>query len=108
MLPNFYRKIVSGQSNYLGTVTTHEIERNEMGNRVTKSKILDSINKKYNSVFVKVQRADGSWLLKNNLRCALLVTENYYITKILSNRFLTKRTFFSNHLNSRFNNSKLN
>jgi len=46
--------------------------------------------------------------LKNNLRCALLVNENNYITKILSNRFLTKRTFFSNHLNSRFNNSKLN
>jgi len=89
-------------------VTTHEIERNEMGNRVTKSKTLDNINKGYNSVFVKVQRADGSWLLKNNLRCALLVNENYYITKIPSNRFLTKLTFCSNHLNSRFNNSKLN
>ena len=108
MLPSYVRKYVSGQNNYLGMVTTREIERNEMGNRVTKSKTLDSINKRYNSVFVKVQRADGSWLLKNNLRCALLVNENYYITKIPSNRFLTKRTFCSNHLNSRFNNYKLN
>jgi len=60
MIPSYVRKYVSGQSNFLGTVTTHEIERNEMGNRVTKSKTLDSLNKEYNSVFVKVQRADGS------------------------------------------------
>lgn len=88
-------------------VTRHEIERNEMGNRVTKSNPLYYTRNnsfKFSSVFVKVQRADGSWLflarLKNNLRCALLVFEKYYITKILSNRSLTKRTFCSNHLNS--------
>jgi hypothetical protein len=147
MLPNYYRKIISGQvllniwslvlhqllpllagqeeasldknkkninwdyqpfgqvTNHLGMVTRHEIERNEMGNRVTKSNSLyciinNSCNAQGSSVFVKVQRADGSWLLKNNLRCALLVSEKYYITKILSNRFLTKRTFYYNHLNS--------
>jgi len=105
-------------------VTIYEIERNEMGNRVTKSNSLNCIKnnsifapyplrEKADSVFVKVQRADGSWLLKNNLRCALLVSEKNYITKILSKRFLTRpcfskaRTFCSNHLNSLFNNSEL-
>lgn len=57
------------------------MHRNKMGNRVSKS---DYIN---NSV--KEQRADGSWLLENNLRCALLVYENNYIAKILSNGSLT-------------------
>ena len=109
MLPNYYRKIISGQvlfrqvwdysrkiiTNHLGMVTRYEIERNEMGNRVTKSNSLSSLwlgiknnsSKQVGSVFVKVQRADGSWLFlrsSNNLRCALLVFEKYYITKILS------------------------
>jgi hypothetical protein len=83
-------------------VTSYEDERNEMGNRVTKSNTLNCLSLRA-SVFVKVQRADGSWLLENNLRCALLVSEKNYITKILSKRFLTKRTFCSNHLNSLFN-----
>jgi len=132
MLPNYYRKIISGQVllqkvrdynrkiiiNHMGMVTRHEIERNEMGNRVTKSSMILK-----NITGVKVQRADGSWLLQNNLRCALLVSEKYYITKILSNRSLTKvfylqvRTFSSNyfkrlvylasHINRSFYYSKL-
>jgi LAGLIDADG endonuclease len=100
MLPNYSRKWISGWTNHSGMVTRHEIERNEMGNRVTKSNPLYCTRNnsfKFSSVFVKVQRADGSWLLKNNLRCALLVFEKYYITKILSNRSLTKKI---NHLNN--------
>lgn len=60
-----------------------------MGNRVAKSKTLKSIKNKSNSALVKAQRADGSRLFHNNLRCALLVTENYYIAKIPSKRFFT-------------------
>ena len=56
---------------------------------------------------VKEQRVDGSWLLKNNLRYTLLTIERCYITSLLSNRILTKRTFCSNNLNSHVSNSKL-
>ena len=84
----------------MGKVITHEMHRNKMGNRVSKSKLN----------FVKEQRADGSWLLTNNLRCALLVFESNYIAKIHSNRFLTMRSFSSNHKkndNNNFFNSNL-
>ena len=48
--------------------------------------------------------------MQNNLRCALLVFESNYIAKILSNRFLTIRSFSSNHKkndNNNFFNSNL-
>lgn len=88
-----------------------------MGNRGSKSNSLLSFFKQtnreirsLNSGFVKEQRSDGSWLLKNNLRCDLLVSEKNFIPKILSNTSLTKRTFCSNHPNSYSNlfDSKLN
>ena len=74
-----------------------------MGNRGSKSVV------NYSNVYttVKEQRVDGSWLLKNNLRYTLLTIERCYITSLLSNRILTKRTFCSNNLNSHVSNSKL-
>ena len=59
-----------------------------MGNRGSKSVV------HYSQIYatVKEQRVDGSWLLKNNLRCTLLAFERCYITSILSNRILTKAT----------------
>ena len=103
MIPSYIRKNYSGWTNHLGTVTTHEIARNEMGNRGSKSVV------NYSNVYttVKEQRVDGSWLLKNNLRYTLLTIERCYITSLLSNRILTKRTFCSNNLNSHVSNSKL-
>lgn len=133
LIPNYYWKIVSGQvlfrqildyifffkniTNHLGMVISQKMHRNRMGNRVSKSisLILNFFffnkmenRKRFNNEFVKEQRADGSWLFKNNLRCALLVFERNYITKILSKRSLTTQTFCYNHLNNNLFDSKLN
>ncbi len=52
MVPSHNRKVVSGQNNYLGMVTSHKMMETEMDYRGSKSKFkLD---------FVKEQRADGS------------------------------------------------
>ena len=50
MIPSYLRKILSGQNNYLGMVTSHMMNENEMGYRGSKS-----ANKA-----VKEQRVDGS------------------------------------------------
>ena len=41
MVPSYVRKYVSGQTNYLGKVTSHKIDENQMGNRGSKSEILN-------------------------------------------------------------------
>ena len=51
MVPSYLRKIISGQNNYLGMVTSHKMNENEMGYRGSKS-----ANKA-----VKEQRVDGSY-----------------------------------------------
>jgi len=56
MVPNYNRKYLSGQNNYLGKVTTHKMSENKMGYRGSKS-LLD-ISK------VKEQRVDDSWFIK--------------------------------------------
>jgi len=137
MLPGYYYNIVTSPVlfwqvvdygwktiiNLLGMVTTHKMHRNKMGNHVTKSNLLHnslSWNKSYfrygyvharnrfSSSIVKAQRSDGSRLLKNNLRCGLLVYENNYITKILSNRYLTNWTFSINPNSDQSNNYDIN
>ena len=55
MVPNYGRKTISGQNNYLGMVTSPDMNENEMGYRGSKS---DSLNES-----VKEQRVDGSWFL---------------------------------------------
>ena len=81
MIPSYFRKIISGQNNYLGTVTSHKMSENEMGYRGSKS-ILNNI--------VKEQRVDGSWSITKAksrqmlLRCTLMGFERNYQVKILS------------------------
>ena len=58
MIPNYIRKDISGQNNYLGMVTSHKMSENEMGYRGSKSDNFSS-NKS-----VKEQRVDGSWFIK--------------------------------------------
>ena len=53
MVPSYIRKVISGQNNYLGAVTSHKMSENEMGYRGSKSVLLTST--------VKEQRVDGSW-----------------------------------------------
>jgi hypothetical protein len=52
MIPSLVRKYLSGQINYLGTVTTHKMSENKMGYRGSKSLL--------NNSKVKEQRVDGS------------------------------------------------
>ena len=40
MIPNYNRKYLSGQNNYLGKVTTHKMSENKMGYRGSKSGII--------------------------------------------------------------------
>ena len=56
MIPNHNRKIVSGQNNYLGMVTSYKMSESEMGNHGSKSDTLT-----LNNVSVKEQRVDGSY-----------------------------------------------
>jgi hypothetical protein len=101
-------------NNQLGRVIRLEMQRNQMGNRGSKSNILPSSNmikgsgRGVNSIFVKEQRADGSWLLRNNLRCALLDYESIYIAKILSKVSLTARNYSSNSINHNNNENNSN
>ena len=50
MIPNHSRKTMSGQTNYMGMVTSYKMRETEMGNRGSKSGISS----------VKEQRVDGS------------------------------------------------
>jgi hypothetical protein len=50
MIPNYIRKYLSGQNNYLGKVTSHKMSEKKMGYRGSKS----------GKMPVKEQRVDGS------------------------------------------------
>ncbi len=70
-VPSSKWKCMSGWSNYSGTVINLKMSENEMDNRGSKSTIL-------NSIAVKEQRVDGSWLIEPslvNLRCTLRGSE---------------------------------
>lgn len=85
LVPSLMRKYTSGQSNYLGMVTSQKMIENEMGNRGSKS-VLGP---------VKEQRVDGSWFLTltvRSLRCTLMGFERNYQIKVLSKQ-LNKRNF---------------
>ena len=73
MIPSYSRKIISGQSNYLGKVTSHKMRENKMGYRGSKS---DLYNKS-----VKEQRVDGSWSIKAK-KNALKVYSNGFRKKL--------------------------
>jgi hypothetical protein len=77
MIPNYYWKLVSGWSNYSGTVTTHKMIENEMGYRGSKSVLVSST--------VKEQRVDGSYFgWSPKLRGTLTGCESSYQIKIPS------------------------
>jgi len=59
MIPNYCRKAISGQNNYLGMVTSHKMKETEMGYRGSKSEFVSQTET------VKEQRVDGSWFLAN-------------------------------------------
>ena len=81
MIPSYSRKAVSGQNNYLGMVTSHKMNENEMGYRGSKS-----ANKA-----VKEQRVDGSWCKKPlHLRYTLMGFERNYQFKVLSKQLNSK------------------
>jgi hypothetical protein len=95
MIPNHYRKTIGGQNNYLGMVTSHKIDENQMGYRGSKSEFLSPQPKR---ISVKEQRVDGSYFgIFPKLRCTLMGLERGYQVKIPSNQFNKNlfSTFFS-------------
>ena len=91
MIPSYLRKIISGQNNYLGMVTSHKMTETEMGYRGSKSEfIIQNPQPKYiNSV--KEQRVDGSYFGKSpKLRYTLMGFERNYQIKILSKQLNIK------------------
>lgn len=87
MIPNYYRKVVSGWSNYSGMVISHKIYENIMGYRGSKSDISS----------VKEQRVYGSWHNKC-LRYTLMDFERNYQIKIPSNQ-INKLRYYSTYTN---------
>ena len=78
MVPSYSRKAMSGQNNYLGMVTSHDMNESEMGYRGSKSSAI---------ALVKEQRVDGSYSFQVELlRCTLMAPERGYQTEILSNK----------------------
>lgn len=72
---------MSGQNNYLGTVTSYDRNESEMGYRGSKSSAIAQ---------VKEQRVDGSYLgYTPKLRCTLMGCESRYQTEILSNKIMS-------------------
>jgi len=74
-------------------VTSHKASEKNVGNRGSKSVILNSTN-----IAVKEQRVNGSWCGNNlsHLRCTLMGFERNYQVKILSNQIIQgSRRLFS-------------
>ena len=106
LIPSYIWKNISGQNNYLGTVTSQQISENEMGYRGSKSKIFKNYN-----IFVKEQRVDGSYCnnpksLDLQLRYTLKGFERNYQVKILSKQLNIKN--FSSSAYAQVQNTKLN
>jgi len=90
MIPSHSRKAMSGQNNYLGTVTSHKIDEKKMGDRGSKSEIQSP---QPNVFSVKEQRVDGSYFgFYPKLRCTLMGGESRYQFKIPSKQ-LTQKLF---------------
>jgi hypothetical protein len=94
---SYYRKIISGWTNYSGIVTSYNMSENEMDYRGSKSEIL--YLQPYN-ISVKEQRVDGSWFLAilkkaRNLRYTLMGLERGYQIKIPSKQLNSQNFSFS-------------
>jgi hypothetical protein len=93
IIPNYFRKKISGWSNYSCMVTTYKMSENEMGYRGSKSIL--------NTDIVKEQRVDGSYLgslYYPKLRCTLMGGESRYQIKIPSKQInkIIYRSYSSN------------
>src|SRR5215469_14397624 len=85
-IPSYSRKAISGQTNYLGKVTSPKMMETEIGYRGSKSEIQIP---QLTQISVKEQRVDGSYCsIKNykfmQLRCTLMGFERNYPVKVLS------------------------
>lgn len=99
IIPNYNRKVISGQNNYLGMVTSYKMTEKEMGYRGSKSVLGCST--------VKEQRVDGNYLSKiDKLRCTLTGFERDYQIKIPSKQ-LQKFSFSTLNNKSIYNNLNL-
>ena len=90
IIPSNYGNIICGWSNYSCMVTSYKIIERWMGNRGSKSVLL-------NNNPVKEQRVYGSWcgLFLPHLRCTLMGFVRNSQIKILSNRINTLRFYTS-------------
>ena len=97
MVPNYSWKTICGWINYSGKVISQKMSENKMGNRVSKSVVLENVT-------VKEQRVNGSWCggassnlgLRTHLRCTLMGFERNYQVKIPSNQIINKfRSYMS-------------
>ena len=89
LIPSYSRKAISGQNNYLGMVTSQEMNESEMGYRGSKSEFL------MNSV--KEQRVDGGYFgFYPKLRYTLMGGESRYKIKIPSKQINIKNYYCSN------------
>jgi hypothetical protein len=78
IVPSLNGNVMSGQNNYLGTVTSYDMNESEMGYRGSKSSAI---------ALVKEQRVDGSYSFQVELlRCTLMAPVRGYQTEILSNK----------------------
>jgi len=78
IVPSHNGNVMSGQNNYLGTVTSYDRNESEMGYRGSKSSAIAP---------VKEQRVDGSYSFQVELlRCTLMAPVRGYQTEILSNK----------------------
>jgi LAGLIDADG endonuclease/Cytochrome C oxidase subunit II, periplasmic domain len=78
IVPSHNGNVMSGQNNYLGTVTSYDMNESEMGYRGSKSSAIAQ---------VKEQRVDGSYSFQVELlRCTLMAPVRGYQTEILSNK----------------------
>ena len=91
LIPSHIWKYMSGWTNYSEMVTSQKICEKLMGNRGSKSSILNDIG-------VKEQRVDGSRCGNTlpHLRCTLAGFERNYQVKILSN-LIYYTSLFSQH-----------
>ena len=92
MIPNYIRKIISGQNNYLGKVISHKMKETEMGYRGSKSdKNYKNPLSKVINFSVKEQRVDGSCFgLIPKLRCTLMGFERNYQVRIPAKQLIIK------------------
>ena len=104
MISSLSWKAISGWTNHSCTVISHLMSENEMGYRGSKSKLVKK--QKLVTNFVKEQRVDGSWGIRQiPLRYTLMGFERNYQLKIPSCHLNNTKTIYFSTFNL---NPKLN